>query len=610
MERSIYLKISVTALILLTLFFGIVTVNSLDRLRESNLLLADRIASMPAAAGKYIQPRNEVKPSADAANAEFFDPAAEEGGRLIQVMTADTQNMNPLINNDAAVALFYSYCNSSLAARNYGAPDKLQPLMAESWEISPDRKTYRIKLRKGIKWHDFTDPVSGKKWRNVEVTSADFKFLIDTIQNPDVNCAHLRVYYQDLEGVDIVNDYEFTVRWKKAYYGSVNATLGMSPLPRHLYHAYDGPFDGKKFNDDFARNRVIVGCGPYRFMQWEKDVRILFKRFDGYFGRSLGIMPPLEYIVFELIKNPNTQMQALLSGQIDRMSLSPEQWMRRTGGREFADGTLRKYHYPAKVYFYIGYNQQNKLFADRRVRQAMTMLTDRGKILRDILFSLGTVAGGPLAPDSIYSHPSLKPWPYDPSLAKKLLAEAGWQDSNGDGILDRDGEKFSFSVMTVSNHPVYSRILPVIKESMAQAGVDMKIMQMDWAVCLQRLNDRNFDSCIMGWTMPEDPDFYQIFHSSQADIIPSSNFISYRSGKLDKLIEELRITFDMERRKKLCHRIAEILHEDQPYTFLYIPYSLQALSGRYRNVRIFPDGVPDDILWTPGNMQKPVPGIY
>ena len=442
-----------------------------------------------------------------------------------------------------------------------------------------------------------------------EVTAADFKFFVDVVKNPDVNCEAIRSYYQDLESVEIVNDFEFVVRWKVEYYGSRASTLGISPLPRHFYHFYDGPFDGKRFNNDHRRNRMLIGCGPYRFVRWEKDRRVIFRRNPAYFGNALGAGPSLDYLVYEIIKHPNTRFQALLAGSLDQLGLTPDQWIQRTGGKEFTSGELKKYRYLLPQYTYIGYNLTRPFFQDKRVRQALTMLIDREKILRDIYFNLAKITTGPFFPDGPYADPSIQPWPYDPERAKRQLAEAGWRDTDGDGILEKDGVKFVFTMLQIATSPIQQKMMPLIKESLAGAGIDMKIENVEWSVYLQRLNQRRFDASCLGWASPFDPDMYQIWHSSQCDKPESSNYIGFRNAEADKLIEEMRRTFDRERRIAIAHAFARLIHEEQPYTFLFVPYSLVAQSGRYRSVRVFPVGMPVMPYWVPKQEQRAVPGL-
>ena len=611
MYGSGYLKFILTVLTVLIALFGYLGIESLDRVRESNLRILeklDRLAVSPAAAAPAAAPR-EAAETGGIANREFFDPAAVPGGRLIQATAADAANLNVLINNDAAVAMFNGLCGASLAERNYADPTRFQPMLAESWEISPDHLRYRIKLRRGVLWQDFTDPETGVEHRGVEVTAHDFKFFVDVVKNPDVNCGPLRVYYQDLESVTVLNDYEFEVKWGTEYYGSLASTLGLSPLPRHFYHAYEGPFDGKRFNDDHRRNRMIVGCGPYRLVRWEKDRQLVFRRSDSYFGRALGVGPSLEYLVFDLVKHPNTRFQALLGGALDMLDLTPDQWVRREDEPQFRSGALRKYKYLQHQYNYIGYNLRTPLFSDRRVRQALTMLIDRERIRRDVYFDLAEIVAGPYLPGSAAHDPALQPWPFDPERAKRLLSEAGWRDGDGDGILEKDGRKFVFTMLQIATSSIQSRMMPIIKESLAAAGIDMKIQNVEWSVYIQRLEEKNFEACCLGWSSPPDSDPYQIWHSSQAEIPGSSNHVGFVNAEADELIEELRRTFDPERRVELSRRFERLLHEEQPYTFLFAPYALVALAERYRNVRVFPYGIPDSILWVPSNEQRPVPGL-
>ena len=530
------------------------------------------------------------------ANARHFVPGAPVRGTLRESISSDPPSLNPLINNEATASGIYALCMASLAERDFERPDgEFRPVMAESWNISPDRLVYRIRLRKNIMWNDYTDPVTGKKVPAKEVTSEDFRFFLDVVRDPDVNCAPLRSYYQDLADIEIVDEHEFVVRWKKPFYGSLSATLGMSPLPRHYYHSYPGKFDGKRFNDDHKRNAFIVGCGPYRFDRWDKNRRIVLRRNENYFGIDYGAAPAVETRVFEVIKLPGTRFQELTAGKLDMLSLTPDQWINQKDHRLFASGKAARYKYPALAYSYIGYNQKNPLFRDRRVRRALTMLVDRERIIRDIMNNLAMPIKGPFPVMSRYGDPALKPLPYDPAQAKKLLAEAGWRDTDGDGILDKDGRKFSFTMLQVAGHPTQMRMFPMIKESFAAAGIDMNIQALEWSVYLERLNSRDYDACSLGWSMNFDPDPYQVWHS-QGIAPPGSNHICYSNPELDALIEKLRGTFDPYERIRISRRIERIIHEDQPYTFLYSPFSLVALRSHYANVRIFPGGLESLIL--------------
>ncbi len=593
---------------------GYLIVESLDRVRATNVRLLDRMEQMerrlralpsPAVSGETPPDPAAAPPIA---NRKYFDPAAEVGGRLVLAIAAEPPSLNPIICNEATAAEIYSRCQSALAEPDLAAPEELRPMLAESWDISPDHLQYHVFLRKGVKWQDFTDPVTGRVFRDREVTARDFAFHVQVIRDPAVNCAPLRSYYQDLKSVQVLNDYEFIVTWSKPFFGSRNATLGLTPLPRHLYCGEDGSFDGRKFNEDHRRNRIIVGCGPYRFRSWESDRRIVLERNENFFGNALGVGASIQTVVYEVIKHPNTRFQSLLAGELDQLALTPDQWFNRTAGGPFASGKLKKYRYLVPSYNYIGYNQKNPLFQDKRVRRALTMLIDRERIRRDIYKGLAEPAVCPFFPLSRYVPADLKPLPYDVAAARRLLAEAGWRDSDGDGILDKDGKPFTFTMLQIASHPIQERMMPMLKEFFAAAGVDMRLQIVEWSVYIERLNQRNYDACSLGWSSGFDVDPYQVWHSSQCGE-NGSNHISYRNPELDAMIEELRRTFDPAERVKLAHRIARLIHEEQPYTFLFFSYSLAAVSGRYRNVRVFPGGIESLLYWVPRNEQLTVPGI-
>lgn len=544
-----------------------------------------------------------------AANVKYYDRKAQSGGRMIKAIATDLGNLNPVTVNEATVSTFWGLANNSLAEYDLEKPGVYEPLLAETWEESADHCTFRIKLRPGILWHDFTDPVTGKEWKNVPVTAHDFKFYIDTVKNPDVDAAPLRGYLNGIKEVRIINDLEFEMVWSEPYFLAKGVTLSLSPLPRHLYHAYEGPFDGKKFNDDNVRNRMIIGCGPYRMVSWERGKQIVFRRFEKYFGRSLGIMPPIRTYAFRVIQHPSTRLQALVSGDIDCNSLTPEQWLNNTGTKPFTDGTIKKFLCPSMSFSYIGLNQKNPLFADRRVRVALSHLINRERLLKDIYHGLATPVSGTFFSGSVAYDKDIKPYPFDPVKAKALLKEAGWTDTDGDGILDKDGKPFKFTLIFPGVNSSYTRMTPILKEDFAAAGVQLEVLALEWSVVIQRMEGRNFDAVMAGWSTPLNSDPYQLWHSKNASTAGSSNFISFSNPEADKLIEELHKTFDDDARTAIYHKFHKLLHEEQPYLFLFSQDNLVAINGRYQNLRIFPLGLEERILWVPRDRQKPVPGM-
>ena len=618
MNKKRYLEVLFTIGLVVIAVIGYALVAALDRTRFEieKLHVTVRELKEKMDSGGY-RPGVEAAVRSDAAssavplaNAEFYDRNAVFGDRFVTAIASDTKNMNYIINNEATIGSIWSKAMDSLAELNYKDLNRFEPQLAESWSMSDDGLTYRIKLRKGVLWHDFTDPVTGKEWKDVPVTAADFKFYVDVVKNPKVDAAPVRTYLQDLEKVNVINDFEFEVVWRKKYFLSLDMTLGLQPLPRHFYHAYEGPFDPERFNNDNERNRIIVGCGPYRFVKWDKGRRVLMTRWEKYYGKRFGVMPAIKDLSFDVIQHPNTRLQALISKDLDEAGLQPDQWVNRTHVPAFGkDGYLKKIKFPQLAYNYLGFNLTNPIFKDAGTRVALSHLVNRERLVKDVYHGLARPVSGPFFPDGDAYDKSIQPYPFSVETAKKMLADAGWKDVDNDGILERDGRKLKFTVMYPNAAPTYQRMLAMIKEDMAKAGVQMDLLGLEWSVCVQRLEKKRFDVCALGWLGGIKPDPYQIWHSSQAALESSSNHIQFRNPEADKLIEEIRVTFDPEKRNVLYHRFHRLIHEEQPYIFLFSSYSLNALNSRYRNVRVFPLGYQMNLFWTPKAEQMRVPGI-
>jgi peptide/nickel transport system substrate-binding protein len=595
----------IIVIILLVGFY--VTIDAKSLTKKSNEALVDEIRGIRgelANLRKQIEEGGfvggEARPRSKRvfANMDIRDPKAEDGDAVISPISAETPNLNTIINNESMVSTFWGMCNDSLAARNMKEPTRFEPQLAESWEASDDNLTYTIHLRKGVRWHDFIDPITKKEFKDREVTAHDFKFYIDVIRNPKIPCDAIRVYYKDLKALEVIDDYTFKVVWKDPYFLSKEFTLGLAPLPRHFYQ-----FDPKKvdaeFTENHERNRMIVGCGPWVFKSWAKNKEIVFVRNDQYYGPK----PSLKRRVFRVIKEPNAQLAALINKGVDMVGLQPEQWLDQTNSEKFKEN-FHKLKYTSRSYSYIGYNMRRPLFQDKRVRRALTHLVDRERILRDIYRGMGRLITNNFFVDSPYYDHNIKPYEYSLEKARKLLAEAGWRDTDGDGVLDKDGVKFEFVFASISSSKINGRIAVVMQEGCKKVGINMTINPYEWSIYLKKLEDRDFDVCSLGWRMGYESDPYQIWHSDQITKKKSSNHVSFSNAEADKIIETARREFDLDKRIKLYNRFAQIIHEEQPYTFLIAPYSLVAADRRYRNVETYPLGINWQTWWVPRGEQK------
>jgi peptide/nickel transport system substrate-binding protein len=298
----------------------------------------------------------------------------------------------------------------------------------------------------------------------------------------------------------------------------------------------------------------------------------------------------------------------LKAGTIDLMSLTPVQYSRQTGNKRFTS-RFNKYRYPSSGYLYMGYNLRHPLFGDKRVRQAMTAAINKEELIQGVLFGMGQKSHGPIVPGRWAYNPNVKDIAYDPKHAVKLLAEAGWIEKNSEGILLKDGKPFKFTILTNQGNQQRLMSAQIIQQRLRQVGVDVKIRIVEWATFLKEFIDKgNFEVVMLAWNISQDPDMYDIWHSSKNK--PGElNFIGYKNEEVDRLLIEGRNTFDIEKRKRAYFRIQEILADEQPYTFLYVPDALPVVSSRIRGVEPAPAGIGhNQIKWyVPKNEQVYVP---
>jgi peptide/nickel transport system substrate-binding protein len=479
---------------------------------------------------------------------------------------AEPATLNPVISTDAYESTVNRYVLESLAERD---PDTfaLKPLLAESWTISPDRLVFTFRLRRDVRWSDGTP-----------FTAEDILFSYRTIQNPDVASAPLKVYYIDVADVRKIDDYTVVFTYKKQYFRALEICASMPIPPRHIYD------NGEDFNRH-SKNRTTMGTGPYTFDRWDTGKQIGLKANPNYRGPK----PALDRIVYRIVAEPSVALRMLKKGDLDVLSVRPIDWVRQTASPGF-EQKFYKLSYFTPSYSYIGWNLDRPQFQDRRVRQAMTMMLNRQAILDKLLFGLGAIVSGNFFVNGPDYDRGILPYPHDPAAARKLLAEAGWKDTDGDGILDRNGQKFSF-VFTISAGSKFAeRLATIMKEDFSRAGIVVDIQRFEWAVFVQKLQERNFDAVTLAWSMPwGDADPYQVWHSTQ--INGGSNFVGFANAEADSIIERSRMEFDPARRQAMFHRFHRIVHDEQPYTFLYCNPSLAVVSKRFDNVKLHAMGL-------------------
>ena len=368
-------------------------------------------------------------------------------------------------------------------------------------------------------------------------------------------------------------------------------------MPRHFYEKYlKTP---EKFNQSKG---ILLGSGPYRLKDpenWSPDKGVVeLVRNERYWG---PVTPTYNLILWKVIENDSARLTTFRNREIDIYGARPIEYNSLRNDKALMDRVQNfEYMPPITGYYYIGWNQKkdgkDTLFTDRRVRQAMTYLTDRQKIIDEVLLGYGQVAVSPFNPQSDQHDKSIMPRSYDVNKAKALLKEAGFEDRNGDGVIeDANGKAFEFEINFVNASEDVKRIVLLLKDLYAKAGIVLKPKATEWPVMLEASKNKDFDAMILGWTSVVETDLYQIFHSSQIKD-NGDNYVSYENPELDKCIEEARSTVDKDKRTPIWHRCEKHLFEDQPYTFMYRRKSLVFIDKRYKNLKVTNFGLNLDRL--------------
>ena len=483
--------------------------------------------------------------------------------------------LTPLVSSDIYQTWVEYLVCESLAQRD---PYTLEfvPRVARGWQISDDGLEMTFFLRKNINFSDGTP-----------LTADDVVFTFDWTMNPDVQADRTRSYLTHLKKWEKIDDYTVKFTFDEPYFQNFIQAVTIVILPRHFYEKYTPT----QFNEHVG---LLMGSGPYMVQEgpdgWTPGSGVTLVRNPRYWGEP----PPLDRIVFREIEEETAQAVSFRNQEVDIIRCPPELYEKmKTDTEVMAFAKDVKHVSPYKGYIYVAWNQvrtrsgqtpQPTFFADRRVRQAMTMLLDRTRLNEEVFLGLYRPASGPFDPLGPQSDPSIEPWPYDVQRARQLLEEAGFRDRDGDGIIDdAQGRPFTFTLTYPGGSETWEKVVKFMVTAYARGGIKLEPERLDWPVLVTRLTAKDFDAITLGWSSEPESDPYQIFHSSQIEG-QGDNRNSYRNPELDRLIEEARRTIDTNERMKLWNQVHRILHEDQPYTFLFNRPNLWLMNQRINQV--------------------------
>ncbi|MEW6075329.1 MAG: peptide-binding protein, partial [Candidatus Omnitrophota bacterium] len=489
--------------------------------------------------------------------------AQDQGDAFVVGSISDARTLLPIIASDSASQDVCSMIFNGLL--KYDKNLNLVGDLAQGWEVKDGGLLILFHLKKNVFWHD------GQPF-----TAKDVEFTYRQLTNSSVRTP----YSGDFERVktfEVLDDYTIMVTYKEPFAPALSS-WGMSIIPKHL-------LKGQDLNTS-AFQRKPVGTGPYVFKKWKSQNYIELVSNPGYFER----MPFIGRYITRVIPDESTMFLELQAEGLDAAGISPLQYKRQTD-TDFFKKNYYKFRLPSFSYLYLGYNLEKGLFKDRRVREALNYAVNKQELIDMVLLGYGSIANGPFVPQSWAYDAQFPAAAFNQEKARSLLKDAGWNDDNHDGILEKGAVPFEFTILTNQGNEERNKVAQIIQKRLKEVGVRVKIKVLEWSVFLSEcINKRDFDAVLLGWSLSRDPDNFDIWHSSKTR--PGEfNFIGYANQEVDELLVRARRTFDQATRKECYFKINKLIYNDQPCMFLYVADNLFVVHRRFRNIEPGPSGI-------------------
>ena len=487
-------------------------------------------------------------------NGEFKNSS---GGNLINAMAGEPSNLIAMIAGDSASSAIAGNIFNSLL--KYDENLNYVPDLAESWEISNNQKTISFKLKKGLRWAD------GKP-----LTSADVLFTWKLITNPNTRTPYASDY-QLVKKASTPDPLTFKVTYESSYAPALDTWASLHILPKHILKDED-------INNTFF-SRKPTGSSYYKLDEWISGQQVTLKAND----KSVSGTPLIKKLISRIIPDTSSQFLELTADNIDVMNINPIQYQRVFPARKDLQQKIALYKELGNGYTYLGFNLKKAPFNDIRVRQALNYAIDKDEVIKGVLLGLGEAISSPYKPGTRWNNPNLSPYPYSPSKALELLADAGYiKDKNGS--LTKDGKPLKFEIITNQNKQREMTAV-LIQRRLQEIGVKVSIRVIEWASFVNRfIKTGDFDVVVLGWGLSLDPDQYNIWHSSQQG--PGQfNFLGYSNKTVDQLLELGRKELNPHKREKIYREFSKHLLEDSPIVYLYAGYGLSAVHKRVKGIK-------------------------
>lgn len=557
------------------------------------------LVACPKAGSPVPAQRAEVPPvegAAADAPTTLDDKPRPQGGSYTSVLNRWPQSLNPVVSTDAVARPIAAYTQGYLAAVDMDDPTRLEPALATSWTRSDDGRTYTFQLRQGVRFAD------GRPF-----TSEDVVFSFGLLQDPGVQADRLRSELDHVLSVEARGDHAVVVSAEPHWAGLEVFAVSLPVLNASWYGERIDAAPGQAgFAEQFDAIRVPgPGAGPYVMPEHALDSaagpgEIALELLPNPHSWQIQVHP--ERWNFGSLRwwmSDGSPLEALRAGHVDSVVVDPAAWRDEHSRDEELSKVAEHltYDHSAIGYYEIVWNTRRPPFDDARIRTAMTHLVDRKKLLEDALAGEGRVARFPSKPGYPGTDLDLEPIPFDPDAARALLAEAGWVDTDGDGIVDRDGVRFAFTLDLASPSSFYGMVAQDLADHAASVGIQVQPRTREWTDFLAGVESRDFDALCLYMAF-SDPwiDPYDSYHSSEA--ATGGNLSGWHSAEADSMLEGIRDTNSEDgsraERLRAFHRLYV---REQPETLLIHPLVGVLLNRKIQGMPVRPTGLRLQEAW-------------
>jgi peptide/nickel transport system substrate-binding protein len=510
-----------------------------------------------------------------------FTEATTPGGTFLDSSIGDIQSLHPLLVDEATSVKVANLLFESLVGNDIRNGQPAPTGLADSWEIAPDGVTYTFHLNTEAKWHD-----------GVDVTAEDVQFSFDAMADPATGSAYTGDFVNETKAWRVIDDDTFEVVAQEPLATFLFDLVPIFIIPEHIWGTVPSADWGTDPGATGSNPDRVIGSGPFTFQEWRQGESVTVVRNDAYHGK----VPYIDTYVLRIWPDQTTLVNALLNGEIDAALLEPTdvQTVEGTAGLQ-----VTTFPTPDFTFYLTNLDpQKSTLFLDKRVRQALLSALDRESMVRDILLRQGQVAQGTQPVISYAYAPDLltTTYDFDPAHAKALLSEAGWSDTNGDGIVEKSGQPFSFELIYRSGSPTNDQLVAYMQDAWRDVGVEVRPRALEFPALVETISgDHTFDVALISFSW--DASFTQDSMFACDQYAGGFNVVKYCNAQVDAIFGEAKRTLDFETRRQLLIQATNLINDDLPVAVLFFGTTSVGYSDRLQNFKPTAWGMDPRYIW-------------